>query len=50
MLKTFVVLAAAVLVSIAVTPRPPVRVRLASGRGPLPPTRLRPTQDDLLLN
>ena len=48
MFKALVVLSAAVLVSIAVTPRAPARVRLASGR--VPPPRLRPTHDDLRLN
>jgi len=46
MLKAFVVLSAAILVSIAVTPRPPARVRLTPG--PLPPPR--PVADDLRLN
>ena len=50
MLKALVVFAAAVLVSLAVTPRAPARPRLAPARGPVPHPRMRPTHDDLLLN
>lgn len=50
MFKALVVFSAAILVSLAITPRAPVRARLTAGRMPLPHPRMRPAQDDLLLN